>query len=109
MHWQETKYSTRDLTGGHTGNNFSVLDVKLNEKEPSVEIQLLNIFKDYRIVADSGPAAPGYERWSLSNPLCTKFDNGHGKFKLESSEYFQMYQCQLSFAMFYATSTLDIT
>ena len=32
------------------------------------------------------------------------FDNGHGKFKLELSEYFQMNQCQLSFSMFYATS-----
>ena len=32
------------------------------------------------------------------------FDNGHGKFKPELSEYFQMNQCQLSFSMFYATS-----
>ena len=39
------------MKGGYTGNVFLVLDVYLNEKEPSAKIQLLNIFKDYHDVA----------------------------------------------------------
>ena len=49
------KYFTKDLKSGYTGNNFLVLDVYLNQKKPSVQIHLLNIFKDHYIVAKSGP------------------------------------------------------
>ena len=38
-----------------------------------------------------------------------KFYNGHGKHKPELSEYFHMYQCQLNFALFCATSALGIS
>ena len=31
------KCSTKDLKGGYTGNNFSVLGVNLNKKGPSVK------------------------------------------------------------------------
>ena len=54
------KYSTKDLKGGQTGDNFLVLDAHLNEKGPSVKIQLLNVFKDHHIVAKLGPRAVGY-------------------------------------------------
>ena len=40
------KYSTKDLKGGHDNINFSLLDIYLHEKEPSVKIRLSNIFKD---------------------------------------------------------------
>ena len=56
------KSSTRDLKGGYTGNNFSVLDIYLNEKRPSAKIQLLDIFKNHHIVAYSGPTAVGYAK-----------------------------------------------
>ena len=46
------KYLTKDLKGGHSNINFSLLDVYLDEKGPSVKIQLLNIFRDYHIMAD---------------------------------------------------------
>ena len=46
------KYSTKDLKGGHSKINFSLLDVYLDEKGPSVKIQLLNIFRDHHIMAD---------------------------------------------------------
>ena len=42
------KYSTKDVRGRHNRNNFSFLGVYLDEKRPSVKIQLPNIFKDYR-------------------------------------------------------------
>ena len=45
------KYSTKDLKGGYNSNNFSLLNVYLDEKGPSVKIQLPNIFKDDRIIA----------------------------------------------------------
>ena len=54
------KYSTKDLISGYIDNNFSLLDVYLNEKGPSVKIKLLNIFKDHHIVAKSGPTVVGY-------------------------------------------------
>ena len=41
------KYSTKDLKGGYNSNNFSSLDVDLDEKRPSVKTQLLNILKDH--------------------------------------------------------------
>ena len=49
------KYLTKDLNDGHNTNDFSLLDVYLNEEQPSVKIQLLNIFKDHHIVAKSNP------------------------------------------------------
>ena len=45
------KHSAKDLKGGYNGNNFSLLDVYLDEKGPFVKIQQLNIFKDHHTVA----------------------------------------------------------
>ena len=67
------KYLTTDLKDGHNTNDFSLLDVYLNEKGLSVKIQLLNIFKDHHIVAKSSPTVVGYDEWSLSNALWMKF------------------------------------
>ena len=53
------EYSTKDLKSGHNTNNFSLLDVYLSEKGPSVKLQLLNIFKDHRIVEQLSPIAVG--------------------------------------------------
>ena len=71
-------------------------------------LQLPNIFKDHRIVARPTPMTVGYDEWPLSNALCIKFYNGHDKYKPELNEYFHMYQCQLNFVMFCATSALGI-
>ena len=57
-----TKYSTKDLKGGYSSNNFSLLDVYLDEKRTSVKIQLLNIFKDHHIVAQPTPTTVGYDK-----------------------------------------------
>ena len=103
------KYSTKDLRGGHNNNNFSLLDVYLDEKGPSVKIQLSNIFKDHHIVAKPSPKTVGNDEWPLSIALWTKFSNSHGKYKPKLNEYFHMYRCQLNFAMFYATSALGIS
>ena len=56
-----TNYSTKDLKGGYTGNNFSVLNVYLNGQLQSVKIQLLNKFKDCHYVAKSGSTAKDYD------------------------------------------------
>ena len=61
-----------------------------------MKIQLLNIFKDHHIVAQTGATAVGYALWM-------KFYNSHGKYRPELNEYFHMYGCQLNFAMFSAT------
>ena len=45
------KYSSKDLKGGYNINNFSLLDVYLDEKGTSVKIQLPNIVKDHHIVS----------------------------------------------------------
>ena len=45
------KYSIKDLKVGYNNNNFSLLDVYLDEKGTSIKIQLLNIFRDHHIVA----------------------------------------------------------
>ena len=103
------KYSTKDLKGGFNSNNFSLLDVYLDEKQPSVKIQLPNIFKDHHIVAKPSLTTVGYDEWLLSIALWTKFYNSHGKYKPELNEYFHMYRCQLNFAMFCATSALGIS
>ena len=103
------KYSTKDLKGGYNSNNFSLLDVYLDEKGTSVKIQLPNIFKDPHIVAQPTPTTVGYDEWPLSLALWRKFYNSHGKYKPELNEYFHMYRCQLNFAMFCVTSALGIS
>ena len=42
------KYSTKDLKGKRNNNNFPLLHAYLDEKGPSVKIQLRNIFKDHQ-------------------------------------------------------------
>ena len=103
------KYSTKDLKGGYNSNNFSLLDVYLDEKGPSVKIQLPNIFKDHHIVAQPSPTTVDYDEWPLSLALWRKFYNSHGKYKLELNKYFRMYWCQLNFVIFYVTSALSIS
>ena len=102
------KYS-KDLKGGHNSNNFLLLDVYLDEKGLSVKIQLPNIIRDHHIVAQPSPRAVGYDEWLLSLALWRTFYNNHGKYKPELNEYFQMYRCQLNFAMFCVTSALGIS
>ena len=77
------KYSTNDLKGGHNNINFSLLDIYLDGKGPSVKIQLSNIFKDYHIVAKRSTTAVGYDEWLLSNTIWIKLYNSHGKYKPE--------------------------
>ena len=103
------KYSTKDLKAGYNSNNFSLLDVYLDEKGTSVKLQLLNIFKDHHIAAQPTLTTVGYDEWSLSLTLWKKFYNSHGKYKPELNEYFHMYRCQLNFAMFCVTSALGIS
>ena len=55
------KYLTKDLKVGYNSNNFSLIDVYLVEKGPSLKLQLPNIFKDHRIVAKPRPTAAGDE------------------------------------------------
>ena len=86
-----------------------LIDVYLDEKGPSVKIQLPNIFKDHHIVVQPTPATVGYNEWSLSLTLWRKFYNSHVKYKPEWNEYFHMYRCQLNFALFDVTSALGIS
>ena len=102
----DAKYSTEDLKGGHNNINFSLSDIYLDEKGPSVKTQLSNILKDHHIVAKPSTTAVGYDEWPLSNALWMKFYNSHGKYNPELNEYFHMYRCQFNFAMFCATSAL---
>ena len=76
--------SETDLRDGYNSNNFSVLD----EKGPSVKIQLLNMFKDHHIVAKPSPIAAGYDEWLLFNALWLKFYNSHSKYRPKLNEYF---------------------
>ena len=103
------KYSTKDLKHGFSSNNFSLLDVYLDEKGTSVKIQLPNIFKDHHIVVQPTPTTVGYDEWSLSLILRIKFYNSHGKYKPELNQYFHMYRSQLNFALFAVTSALGIS
>ena len=57
----------------------------------------------------AGPTSISYDRWPLSNTLWMKLYNGHGKYKPELSEYFQMYQYQLKGAIFCAISALGVS
>ena len=66
------KYSTEDLKSGYNSNSFPLLSVYLDEKGPSLKIQLPNIFKDHLIVAKPSPATIGYDEWPLSIALWTK-------------------------------------
>ena len=104
------KYSTKDLKGGYNSNNFSLLDVYLDEKGTSVKIQLLNIFKDHHIVAQPTLTTVGYDEWPLSLALWRKFYyNSHDNYKPELNKHFHMYQCQLNFSLFFVTSALSIS
>ena len=67
------KYSTKDLKGDYNSNNFSLLDVYLDEKGPSVKTQLPNIFKDHHIVAQPTPTTVGSDEWPLSLVPWRKF------------------------------------
>ena len=69
---------------------------------------MLNLCKDHHIVAKQSTTPVGNE-WPLSNALWIKFHNTNGKYKPELDEYFNMYRCQLNFALFSATSTLGIS
>ena len=83
------KYSTKDLKSQRNNSiNFSSLDIYLDEKGPSVKIQLSNIFKDHHIVAKPSTTSVGYDEWPLSNALWMKFYNSHGKYRSELNEYF---------------------
>ena len=101
------KYSTKDLKGGYNNINFSLLNMYLDEKGPSVKIQLLNIFKDHHIVAQLSTTSKGYDKWPLSNACWMKFI--HGKYKPELNKYFHMYRGHLNFALFCATNVLGIS
>ena len=91
LHEPEFKYngkanfSTKDLNEGYTVNDFSVLDVYLNEKGLSVKIQLLNIFKNSYIKSAYYSICDDYdvnadEIWMNRNWFCTtayrKFGDG---------------------------------
>ena len=78
-HNANAKYSTKDLKSGYNSNNFSLLDVYLDEKGASVKIQLTNIFKDNHIVAQRAPETVGSNEWPLSLAIWRKFYNSHGK------------------------------
>ena len=67
------KYLIKDLKGGYNSNNFSLLNIYLDEKGPSVKNQLQNVFKDNHIVAQPTPTMVGYDEWSLSRALLRKF------------------------------------
>ena len=77
------KYSTKYLNGGYNSNNFSLLNIYLDEKGTSVKVQLPNIFKDHHIVAQPTPTIVGYDEWPLSLALWRKCYNSHGKYKPE--------------------------
>ena len=85
------KYSTKDLKGGNNNINFLLLDIYLDEKAPSVKLQLSNIFKDHRILAKLSNTSVGYDEWPLSNALWMKYHDNHGKYKPELNEYFVIY------------------
>ena len=53
------KYLTQDLKGAYNSSNFLLLDMYLDEKAPSVKIQLPNIFKDHCIIPKPKPTIAG--------------------------------------------------
>ena len=93
------KYSTKALKGGYNSNNFSLLNIYLDQKGPAVKIQLPHIFKDHHIVAQPTLTTVGYDEWPLSLALWRKFYNNHGKYQPELKENFHMCRCQLNFTV----------
>ena len=67
------KYSTKDLKSDYKSNNFSLLNIYLDEKGPSMKTHLSNIFKDHHILAKPSPTTVGYDEWPLPNSLWTNF------------------------------------
>ena len=67
------KHSTKNLRGGNSSNYISLLDIYLDEKGPSVKIQLPNIFKDHHIVAKPSLTTVGYDEWPLFIALWGNF------------------------------------
>ena len=67
------KYSVKELRGGYSSNNFSLLNIYMDEKGPSVKIQLPKFFKDHHIVAQPTPTTVGYDL-----PFGGKFYNSQG-------------------------------
>ena len=57
------KYSAKDLRGGHNRNNFSLLDVYLDEKRPSVKIQPPHIFKKHEIFLEAATHFLKYKKY----------------------------------------------
>ena len=53
------KYSTKDLKSGYNNIKFLLPVIYLDEKEPSVKIQLSNIFKHHHIVPKPSTMAVG--------------------------------------------------
>ena len=84
------KYSTKDLKGGYNNNSFSLLNIYLDEKGTWSKIQLLNIYKDYHIVAKPKSITAGDE-WPLSLAFWRRFYNSHNKHRSELNEYFLIY------------------
>ena len=76
------KYSTKVLKGSYNSNNFSLINVYLDEKGPSFKIQLPSFFTDHHIIAKSKPTIAG-DVWPLSLALWRKFYNSHGNYKPE--------------------------
>ena len=48
---------------------YSTKDIYLDEKGPSLKLQLSDIFKDHHIVAKPSITSVGYDEWPLSNAL----------------------------------------
>ena len=107
-HNANAKYTIKYLKGGYNNNNFSLLNVYLDEKGTSVKIQLPNIIKDHHITAKL-KATIARDELSLFLALWRKFYNSHRKCRAELNEHFHIYRCQLNFVMFAATSTLGIS
>ena len=63
------KYSIKDLKGVYNSNNFSLLNIHLDEKGSSAKTQLPNLFKDHQIVAQSTLTTIGNDEWPLSIAL----------------------------------------
>ena len=75
----KVKYSTKDLKGGYTDNDFSLIDVYLNEKGPFAKLQLLNNFEDHHTVIKISVTVVGYDECKLSNALWMKFYKSYSK------------------------------
>ena len=78
------KYSTEDLMGGHNSNNFSLLDIDLDEKGSSFKIHLPNIFQNHHIVAKPSLTTVGCDEWLPSLAFWRKFYKNHGSHGKES-------------------------